>query len=101
MDGGLAAGVCPAVMRGEMDGRLLRLPGQKWGWRVGLAGMKTTTKKDFIDQITEQTKEKRSVVKKIVQCFLAKVITELSEGHRLEFRDFGVFETRERAPRVA
>lgn len=63
--------------------------------------MKTTTKKDFIDQITEETKEKRSVVKKVVQCFLAKVITELSEGNRLEFRDFGVFETRERAPRVA
>ena len=75
--------------------------GRTLGSRVGLAGMRTTTKKALIDQITEETKEKRSTVKKIVQCFLEKVITELSGGNRLEFRDFGVFEIRERAPRVA
>lgn len=63
--------------------------------------MRTTTKKDLIDQITEETKEKRSTVRKVVQCFLDRVITELSNGNRLEFRDFGVFEIRKRAPRVA
>ena len=36
-----------------------------------------------------------------MQSFLVNVIRELSEGNRLEFRDFGVFEIRERAPRIA
>ena len=40
-------------------------------------------------------------MKKTVQCFLDNVIDELSRGNRLEFRDFGVFEIRHRAPRVA
>lgn len=68
---------------------------------MGLAGMGTTTKKDLIDQIAEETNQKRSTVRRTVQCFLDKVISELSEGNRLEFRDFGVFEIRERAPRIA
>jgi integration host factor subunit beta len=63
--------------------------------------MRTTTKKDLIDRITAQTGLKRSSVKKTVQCFLNNVISELSTGNRLEFRDFGVFEIRERAPRIA
>ncbi|HWB19932.1 MAG TPA: HU family DNA-binding protein [Phycisphaerales bacterium] len=63
--------------------------------------MHTTTKKDLIDRIAAQTKQRRSQVKKTVQCFLDNVINELSAGKRLEFRDFGVFEIRERAPRVA
>lgn len=63
--------------------------------------MGTTTKKDLIDQIAEETNQKRSVVRRTVQCFLDKVIAELSDGNRLEFRDFGVFEIRERAPRIA
>ncbi len=63
--------------------------------------MSTTTKKDLIDRIAEETNQKRTVVKKTVQCFLDNVIGELSRGNRLEFRDFGVFEIRHRAPRVA
>ena len=63
--------------------------------------MSTTTKKDLIDRIAEETDQKRTVVKKTVQCFLDNVIGELSRGNRLEFRDFGVFEIRHRAPRVA
>jgi integration host factor subunit beta len=63
--------------------------------------MSTTTKKDLIDRIAEETDQKRTTVKKTVQCFLDNVIKELSEGNRLEFRDFGVFEVRERAPRMA
>jgi integration host factor subunit beta len=61
----------------------------------------TTTKKDLIDRIADQTAQKRAAVKRTVQCFLNNVISELQAGHRLEFRDFGVFEIRERAPRVA
>jgi integration host factor subunit beta len=63
--------------------------------------MSTTTKKDLIDRIADQTRQKRTIVKKTVQCFLENVINELSAGNRLEFRDFGVFEIRERAPRMA
>jgi integration host factor subunit beta len=63
--------------------------------------MSTTTKKDLIDRIADETKQKRTAVKKTVQSFLQNVIRELSEGNRLEFRDFGVFEIRERAPRIA
>lgn len=63
--------------------------------------MNTTTKKDLIDRIADQTRQKRTVVKKTVQCFLENVIGELSAGNRLEFRDFGVFEIRERAARMA
>ena len=63
--------------------------------------MRTTTKKDLIDRISTQTGQKRTAVKRTVQCFLNNVISELSEGNRLEFRDFGVFEIRERAARVA
>lgn len=63
--------------------------------------MTTTTKKDLIDRIANETNQKRTAVKRVVQCFLDNVIRELSEGHRLEFRDFGVFEIRQRAPRIA
>ena len=61
----------------------------------------TTTKKDLIDRIAEETNQKRTVVKMTVQSFLDNVIKELGDGRRLEFRDFGVFEIRERAARVA
>jgi integration host factor subunit beta len=40
-------------------------------------------------------------VKKVVQNFLDEMIAELGKGNRLEFRDFGVFEIKARAPRVA
>ncbi|HPD47561.1 MAG TPA: HU family DNA-binding protein [Anaerohalosphaeraceae bacterium] len=63
--------------------------------------MPTITKKELIDRIAESTQAKRVVVKRIVQCFLDEVIAELAKDNRLEFRDFGVFETRTRAPRVA
>ena len=63
--------------------------------------MSTITKKELIDRIAENTQAKRVVVKRIVQSFLNEIITELAEDNRLEFRDFGVFETRTRAARVA
>ena len=63
--------------------------------------MSTITKKDLIDRIADQTDQKRTVVKQTIQSFLDSIIDELSEGNRLEFRDFGVFEVKERAPRTA
>ena len=63
--------------------------------------MHTVTKKELVDRIADQTGTKRVVVKKIVQGFLDEVIGELGQGNRLEFRDFGVFETRARPARIA
>ena len=63
--------------------------------------MKTVTKKDLVDRIAESSGNKRAVVKRIVQQFLDEIIGELGEGNRLEFRDFGVFEVRSRAARIA
>ena len=63
--------------------------------------MSTITKKELIDRIADKTQAKRIVVKRIVQSFLDEVIDELARDNRLEFRDFGVLETRTRAARVA
>ncbi|MFP4052392.1 MAG: HU family DNA-binding protein [Phycisphaerae bacterium] len=63
--------------------------------------MHTVTKKELVDRIAEVTDTKRVVVKKVVQQFLDEIIEELGKGNRLEFRDFGVFETKDRAARIA
>ena len=61
----------------------------------------TTTKKDLVNRIADETGQTKVVVKEIVQRFLDEVIDELAHGNRLEFREFGVFEVRERAARRA
>jgi len=63
--------------------------------------MSTITKKELIDRIAERTQAKRVVVKRVIQTFLDEVIAELCKNNRLEFRDFGVFETRTRVARIA
>jgi integration host factor subunit beta len=63
--------------------------------------MATVTKKELIDRIAEHTQAKRVSVKRIIQTFLDEIVSELCHDNRLEFRDFGVFETRTRASRVA
>lgn len=63
--------------------------------------MATITKKELIDRIAENTQAKRVTVKRIIQTFLDEIVQELCRDNRLEFRDFGVFETRSRAARVA
>lgn len=63
--------------------------------------MATITKKELIDHIADSTGEKRVVVKNIIQTFLERIIVELGKGNRLEFRDFGVFEVKQRQGRTA
>ncbi len=63
--------------------------------------MATITKKELIDSIAEATGQKRVVVKNVVQSFLDSIIVELGKGNRLEFRDFGVFEVKQRRARRA
>jgi integration host factor subunit beta len=61
----------------------------------------TITKKDLVNRISDQTGTTKVIVKDILQLFLDEIIRELAKGHRLEFREFGVFEVRERAARRA
>ena len=63
--------------------------------------MHTATKKELVERIAEQTGAKRVVVKQVVQSFLDETTEELGRGHRLEFRDFGIFEIKMRAARTA
>lgn len=63
--------------------------------------MGTVTKKNLIDHVSTLTGHKRHEVKDVIQTFLEQMIEELGHGNRLEFRDFGVFEIKRRAPRVA
>ena len=63
--------------------------------------MSTVTKKELIGRIAERTQAKRVLVKSIIQAFLDEITAELCKDNRLEFRDFGVFETRTKAARIA
>jgi integration host factor subunit beta len=63
--------------------------------------MATITKKELIDRIAENTGQRRVQVKRIVQQFLDEIVNELGRANRLEFRDFGVFETKLRRARKA
>ena len=63
--------------------------------------MSTVTKKELIERLAEQSGLKRQDVRQVVQGFLDEVINELGKGNRLEFRDFGICDVRERAERVA
>ena len=63
--------------------------------------MPTISKKHLVGRIAETTQTKRSGVKAVVQCFLDEITAELAKDNRLEFRDFGVFEIKERAARTA
>jgi len=63
--------------------------------------MATVTKKELVDRISERTQAKRAVVKRIIQVFIDEITAELCKNNRLEFRDFGIFETKTRTARVA
>ncbi len=61
----------------------------------------TTTKKELVNRIAERTGHTKVVVKEILQTFLDEIIDELALGNRLEFREFGVFEVKDRRARRA
>ena len=63
--------------------------------------MSTISKKDLVDRIADKTQSKRITVKAVVQQLLDEITSELAQGNRLEFRDFGVFEPRTREARTA
>lgn len=61
----------------------------------------TITKKTLVETIADKTGQRRVDVKRTLQEFLDQIVSELGEGNRIEFRDFGVFEVKQRASRTA
>lgn len=61
---------------------------------------KTLTKKDLIHAISEEKGIHPNDVRDVVQAFLDKITNTLSQGERLEFREFGVFEVVERKSKI-
>ncbi|MFM8386787.1 MAG: HU family DNA-binding protein [Planctomycetia bacterium] len=64
-------------------------------------GGHTITKKELVARIAERTAQTKVVVKDVIQLFLDEIIRELGRGNRIEFREFGVFEIKDRAARIA
>jgi integration host factor subunit beta len=62
---------------------------------------KTVTKKELVSRIADRTGQTKVITKDIIQMFLDEIISELGKGNRLEFREFGVFEIKQRAARKA
>ena len=63
--------------------------------------MLTITKRELVQRIAEKTGVQQINAKEVIQSFLDEIINELATGNRLEFRDFGVFEPKSKAHRVA
>lgn len=64
-------------------------------------GGRTITKKELTERIAEKTGLSRTQVRDVLQEFLDGITTELAGGNRIEFRGFGVFDTKVRAARTA
>lgn len=69
--------------------------------RQGSGVMATITKKELVNRIAMKTGQTKVITKHIIQLFLDEIIRELGTNNRLEFREFGVFEIKERAARKA
>ena len=61
----------------------------------------TIAKRTIAERIAERHGLGQIQTLQIIQAFLDEIIDELAQGNRLEFRDFGVFETVVRKARTA
>lgn len=62
--------------------------------------MATIAKKDLVEKIAAESGISRLDVRTIVEGFIKNVKAEMRAGNRIEVRDFGVFEIKERKPRI-
>ena len=62
--------------------------------------MGTVTKKKLIQTISQTKGLHPNDVRNVIQAFLDAMTDSLSQGDRLEFRDFGVFEVVERKQKI-
>ena len=60
----------------------------------------TVTKKKLINSISTDKGINPNDVRQVIQAFLDKITDSLSNGERLEFREFGVFEVVERKQKI-
>lgn len=58
------------------------------------------TKRDLVVRIADETGLIQQDVYAVIQKTLDYVVESLSKGETVEFRNFGVFEVRERKPRI-
>ncbi len=62
--------------------------------------MATITKKKLIQKISQMRGMHPNDVRNVIQAFLDAMTDTLSQGDRLEFRDFGVFEIVKRKQKI-
>lgn len=62
--------------------------------------MATVTKKKLIQNISQKKGLHPNDVRNVIQAFLDEMTDSLSQGDRLEFRDFGVFEIVQRKQKI-
>lgn len=60
----------------------------------------TTTKKDIVQQLAERLELQPEAARKSTETILAILAEALLEGEYWEIRNFGVFRTKQRAPRL-
>jgi integration host factor subunit beta len=65
----------------------------------------TLTKKELVEAVARrlgvEVRHADEAVRPVLQAVLDEIIEQLAQGRRIEFRDFGVFEVRQRAARSA
>lgn len=61
---------------------------------------RTVTKRQLINSISQEKGIHPNDVRHVIQAFLDKMTDFLSQGDRLEFRDFGVFEVVKRKQKI-
>ena len=61
--------------------------------------MANITKQELVGRIAQIHQIQSLTTRKVVQALLDEIVNELARGNRLEFREFGVFETRKREAR--
>ncbi|TVR43841.1 MAG: HU family DNA-binding protein [Planctomycetota bacterium] len=61
----------------------------------------TLSKRALAEAVAAKTGQNQTNVLHLLQSILDQMIEELGNGNRLEFREFGVFETVVRKPRMA
>ncbi len=62
---------------------------------------RTVTKRELCERIAKKTGYAQVVTKEVIQQFLDEIVAELAKGNRMEFRNFGVFDTRLQSARKA
>lgn len=72
-----------------------------YGWStIQLKNYMTLTKRDLVVRISEETRLTQQDVSSVVQKTLNHISEALSDGDKVELRNFGIFEVRTRKARV-